>query len=991
MRLNLRPCFGAAVLLCGLVSGGIAQTTAFTYQGELIHQGQPADGAFDLRFTLLRADQSELVTLCADNVPIAAGRFTVLLDPGSEFPAFAGLVASIRIAAREETGLNCGDGSGFIVLTPDQPLTSSPTASRSILADRASNADTFAGLNPSFFTNAGNLTGSLPDSVLGPNVPRLDQSNTWSGFTNTFGNVQANGWIGSETGSVQLRAAGQRGLLIQNTIGIPNIVAGHSGNSISAQVGGSNIGGGQGNRVEGHLASIGGGSNNVLGASGGPLTANQYSVIGGGAFNQSQGAQTTIAGGYLNRALADFAFVGGGERNQSLARYGTIGGGGPAAGGDPSLLNNRVLDAWGTVGGGGDNRAGDGIGTSEDQPYATVSGGRMNRASAQYTAIAGGLGNVASATYGVVAGGELNTASAAHATIGGGQFQSASGSRSFIGGGALNSTTQLYATVAGGYRNQAQGPYATIGGGTDNTASGGGYTTVAGGSVNSATGFVSTVSGGDFNTASGDRSFVGGGNGNIASGALGVIGGGSSNQALGFVSTIAGGETNIAAGERSAVGGGLGNAASSAYATVAGGRSNAAFSAYGTVGGGILNTAGGSGFSTVAGGSENDATGFVATVGGGDFNTASGDRSVIAGGNGHLASGVFSTVAGGFQNRAEADRSSALSGSGNRATAYGALVAGGNSNSATFDHAAVLGGSANRAQNIHAIIGGGNNNIAGGEGSTVAGGLFNNAGGLASLVAGGNNNSAAGQYAAALGGSSGTANGNYAVSAGGFANFATGNHSFAAGKFSQALHPGTFVWGDSQRQINSPTQSTGADQFIIMAAGGVCINTTGPTIRPEHLGGLMELTVGGEISAFTKYFRIDHPLDPENQELLHACVESDELKNIYDGIVTTDGAGFATVTMPAWFAALNENFRYQLTVIDESADDFVLAKIARRIDADHPASFIIKTSKPGVDVSWQVTGIRKDAYARDHPIAVEIPKPDSRKGTYLYPKGFEKP
>jgi hypothetical protein len=46
-------------------------------------------------------------------------------------------------------------------------------------------------------------------------------------------------------------------------------------------------------------------------------------------------------------------------------------------------------------------------------------------------------------------------------------------------------------------------------------------------------------------------------------------------------------------------------------------------------------------------------------------------------------------------------------------------------------------------------------------------------------------------------------------------------------------------------------------------------------------------------------------------------------------------------------------FRYQLTVIGQFAQAIVAAEIANR-------SFIIKTSKPGVKVSWQVTGIRQD-------------------------------
>ena len=89
-----------------------------------------------------------------------------------------------------------------------------------------------------------------------------------------------------------------------------------------------------------------------------------------------------------------------------------------------------------------------------------------------------------------------------------------------------------------------------------------------------------------------------------------------------------------------------------------------------------------------------------------------------------------------------------------------------------------------------------------------------------------------------------------------------------------------------------------------------------------------------------------------------------DMKNIYDGNVTTDAAGSAIVTLPDYFEALNRDFRYQLTVLGQFAQAIVSRKIAGN-------SFEIRTDKPGVEVSWQVTGIRQDAYARANPIVVE--------------------
>jgi trimeric autotransporter adhesin len=52
---------------------------------------------------------------------------------------------------------------------------------------------------------------------------------------------------------------------------------------------------------------------------------------------------------------------------------------------------------------------------------------------------------------------------------------------------------------------------------------------------------------------------------------------------------------------------------------------------------------------------------------------------------------------------------------------------------------------------------------------------------------------------------------------------------------------------------------------------------------------------------------------------------------------------------------------------------------------------VIRTSKPGVEVSWQVTGIRHDAYANRYRISVEEEKPVGEQGYYLHPEVFGQP
>lgn len=140
----------------------------------------------------------------------------------------------------------------------------------------------------------------------------------------------------------------------------------------------------------------------------------------------------------------------------------------------------------------------------------------------------------------------------------------------------------------------------------------------------------------------------------------------------------------------------------------------------------------------------------------------------------------------------------------------------------------------------------------------------------------------------------------------------------------------------------------------------------------------------GNLTKSSGTFKIDHPLDPENKYLYHSFVESPEMMNIYNGNVTTDAEGQAVVTLPGWFEALNRDFRYQLTVIGT----FAQAIVAEEITGN---SFKIITSAPNVKVSWQVTGVRQDAFANKHRIQVEEDKPETERGFYLHPDAFNQP
>ena len=144
------------------------------------------------------------------------------------------------------------------------------------------------------------------------------------------------------------------------------------------------------------------------------------------------------------------------------------------------------------------------------------------------------------------------------------------------------------------------------------------------------------------------------------------------------------------------------------------------------------------------------------------------------------------------------------------------------------------------------------------------------------------------------------------------------------------------------------------------------------------------LNVKGKLTKGSGSFKIDHPLDPANKYLSHSFVESPDMMNVYNGNITTDRHGLATVNLPDYFEALNGDFRYQLTVIGQFAQAIVAKKIAAN-------RFVIRTSKANVEVSWQVTGIRHDAYANAYRIPVEEDKTAQEQGYYLHPEVFGQP
>jgi hypothetical protein len=109
------------------------------------------------------------------------------------------------------------------------------------------------------------------------------------------------------------------------------------------------------------------------------------------------------------------------------------------------------------------------------------------------------------------------------------------------------------------------------------------------------------------------------------------------------------------------------------------------------------------------------------------------------------------------------------------------------------------------------------------------------------------------------------------------------------------------------------------------------------------------------------------------------------MKTVHDGVVKANAKGEAVVELPEWFDAVNKDFRYQLTPIGKSAPTLF---VQREVDNN---AFRIAGANPGQKVSWQLTGVRKDVWAEQNRVQVERDKKGAERGTYLFPKGFDKP
>jgi hypothetical protein len=622
--------FTLCLLTFGLHLPAWGQQTAFTYQGHLTENGQPANGTYELRMAIYNqqtAGSPIAGPLDLSPVTVSNGLFTATVDFGSAAPAlFNGSPKWLEIGARTNES-----GGFFITLSPRQQITATPYAITAGSFTGTLPGAQLSGTYPNAvaFTNSANLFGGSGGGLTGVNATLLDGLDSvafWqTGGNGGTGNAHFLGTTDNQP--LELKVNDALALRLEPAAA-PNVIGGGSNSTVAPGRIGAAIGGGAAHSADADYASIGGGLTNRAG--GGPSP-----TVAGGQGNTAGGHWTTVGGGLNNTVIGYTSAIGGGGGNniETNADHSTVSGG----------LNNRIqqLSFRGVIGGGEQNRI-------QTNAFAsTIGGGLLNviQANAGVATVSGGSRNVIreDATYATVGGGEFNGIGSFYGTIGGGGNNSIgtnSNSGTISGGFGHSIGNNSFDGAIGG------GSFASIGTQSD-------YVTIGGGRVNSVgnSAASSTIAGGFFNSigTNSPESVIGGGSLNAiqANAQRATICGGFQNviSNTAVYATIVGGSAHANSGDGAFIGGGFQNAVR-------------AFAYNAFVGGGAFNTVeSGAVGATVGGGYGNAAGGAYGTVSGGLDNTNTGSYGMIPGGHQNSAAGQFSLAAG---RRAKANHTGAF-------------------------------------------------------------------------------------------------------------------------------------------------------------------------------------------------------------------------------------------------------------------------------------------------------------------------------------------
>lgn len=234
----------AAVVAMLIAPAALAQTTAFTYQGQLRQGGTPANGTFDMRFRAydaLTGGSQPGPTVCVDNVAVSNGVFSTVIDLGPIWNTTS--ARWLEVEVRQDSGLTCGNSGGFTLLSPRQVITAAPKASSAGTAFSLSSPDgspTSVVVDNAGYVGVGVAAPSAPlhvDSLSNTTAPgeavRLrgtdvgganraylsfnNISGTRTGYVGDGGGGDSDVFLASDVGRVVLSTAGTRGLSVSPT------------------------------------------------------------------------------------------------------------------------------------------------------------------------------------------------------------------------------------------------------------------------------------------------------------------------------------------------------------------------------------------------------------------------------------------------------------------------------------------------------------------------------------------------------------------------------------------------------------------------------------------------------------------------------------------------------------------------------------------------------------------------------------------------------
>lgn len=280
-----------------------AQTTAFTYQGRLAENGQPANGDYDFEFSMFGSptlDDQYGPTLNINSVSVTDEVFTVQLDFGSIFPDGNDRYLQIRVRA--------AGGGGYTLLTPRQYITSTPYASRSLRAGTAYLAlasNTLEGYSASHFAFTTDPRLSNDRNPL-PNSTHYIQNRTSQQSSSNF-HISGTGTaqlFNSDTvyriaGNTVLDTSGTRNTLVG--IGAGPLITGGERNTFVGELAGSKTLDGDRNTFVGS----GAGADNETGSDNSLFGYNAGLRVTSGNENSIFGVS---AGGQITNGLANSIF-----------------------------------------------------------------------------------------------------------------------------------------------------------------------------------------------------------------------------------------------------------------------------------------------------------------------------------------------------------------------------------------------------------------------------------------------------------------------------------------------------------------------------------------------------------------------------------------------------------------------------------------------------------------------------------------------------------